>query len=86
MIITNFLEDNIQSGMVAILGPPNAGKSTLMNYLLGQKISIVTHRPQTTRNRILGVVNDEKYQIPVRISIGDVHGQLQSDWQQTSHH
>jgi GTP-binding protein Era len=49
--------------MVAIVGPPNAGKSTLMNYLLGQKISIVSHKPQTTRNRILGVVNGDDYQI-----------------------
>jgi len=49
--------------MVAIVGPPNAGKSTLMNALLGQKISIVTHKPQTTRNRILGVVNGDNYQI-----------------------
>ncbi|HIQ37962.1 MAG TPA: GTP-binding protein, partial [Desulfocapsa sulfexigens] len=49
--------------MVAIVGPPNAGKSTLMNYLLGQKISIVSHKPQTTRNRILGVVNGDEYQI-----------------------
>lgn len=63
MIEMNFLEENIQSGMVAIVGPPNAGKSTLMNYLLGQKISIVSHKPQTTRNRILGVVNGDKYQI-----------------------
>ena len=53
----------IKSGMVAIVGPPNAGKSTLMNCLLGQKISIVTPKPQTTRNRILGVVNSEQYQI-----------------------
>lgn len=53
----------IRSGMVAIVGPPNAGKSTLMNALLGQKISIVTPKPQTTRNRILGVVNGEGYQI-----------------------
>ena len=53
----------VKSGMVAIVGPPNAGKSTLMNALLGQKISIVTPKPQTTRNRILGVVNGEKYQI-----------------------
>jgi GTP-binding protein Era len=49
--------------MVAIVGPPNAGKSTLMNGLLEQKISIVTPKPQTTRNRILGILNDEGYQI-----------------------
>lgn len=55
--------DNIKSGMVAIVGPPNAGKSTLMNGLLGQKISIVTPKPQTTRNRIIGIVNDPSYQI-----------------------
>lgn len=54
---------NIRSGMVAIVGPPNAGKSTLMNEMLGQKISIVTPKPQTTRNRILGVVNGDDYQI-----------------------
>nr|WP_228721346.1 GTPase Era [Desulfosediminicola ganghwensis] len=53
----------VKSGMVAIVGPPNAGKSTLMNNLLGQKISIVTPKPQTTRNRILGVVNEDDYQV-----------------------
>ena len=49
--------------MVAIVGPPNAGKSTLMNGLLGQKISIVTPKPQTTRNRIMGIMNETDYQI-----------------------
>ena len=53
----------IRSGMVAIVGPPNAGKSTLMNGLLEQKISIVSPKPQTTRNRILGIMNDAEYQI-----------------------
>jgi len=57
------LEKPVKSGMVAIVGPPNAGKSTLMNHLLGQKISIVTAKPQTTRNRIVGIVNDEQYQV-----------------------
>ena len=56
-------EKQIKSGLVAIVGPPNAGKSTLMNNLLGQKISIVTPKPQTTRNRIAGIVNNEDYQI-----------------------
>ncbi|MEA3469536.1 MAG: GTPase Era [Thermodesulfobacteriota bacterium] len=59
----DFLHGNVRSGMVAIVGPPNAGKSTLMNHFLGQKISIVSHKPQTTRNRILGVVNGDDYQI-----------------------
>nr|WP_329955687.1 GTPase Era [Desulfomarina profundi] len=53
----------MKSGLVAIVGPPNAGKSTLMNNLLGQKISIVTPKPQTTRNRIAGIVNGKEYQI-----------------------
>ncbi|CAG36418.1 GTPase Era [Desulfotalea psychrophila] len=61
--LDDFLGKDVKSGMVAIVGPPNAGKSTLMNQLLGQKISIVTSKPQTTRNRILGIVNDDAYQI-----------------------
>jgi len=48
---------------VTILGKPNAGKSTLLNSLLGQKLSIVTNKPQTTRKRILGILSEEEYQI-----------------------
>lgn len=52
-----------KSGFVNIVGNPNVGKSTLMNILVGQKISIITSKAQTTRHRILGIVNTEDYQI-----------------------
>ena len=53
----------MKSGFVAILGKPNAGKSTLINALLGEKIAITTHKAQTTRNAILGILNEDDYQI-----------------------
>jgi GTP-binding protein Era len=46
-----------KAGFVSIIGKPNAGKSTLMNALVGEKMSIITHKAQTTRHRILGIVN-----------------------------
>jgi len=52
-----------RSGVVAIIGPPNAGKSTLLNQLLRQKIAIVTPKPQTTRNRIMGIVTGPGFQM-----------------------
>lgn len=52
-----------KAGYVTILGKPNAGKSTLMNALLGEKISITTNKPQTTRKRVLGIYSDEDHQI-----------------------
>ena len=52
-----------KSGFVNIIGNPNVGKSTLMNALVGEKLSIVTSKAQTTRHRIMGIINGEDYQI-----------------------
>ncbi|CAL2102881.1 GTPase Era [Tenacibaculum sp. 190130A14a] len=52
-----------KAGFVNIIGNPNVGKSTLMNALVGEKLSIITSKAQTTRHRILGIVNGEDYQI-----------------------
>ncbi len=53
----------MKSGTVAVIGKANAGKSTLVNVLVGEKVAIVSPKPQTTRNRILGVLTRENYQI-----------------------
>ncbi len=52
-----------KSGFVNIIGRPNVGKSTLMNALVGERMSIITNKPQTTRHRIIGIVSEENYQI-----------------------
>ena len=54
-----------KSGFVNIIGNPNVGKSTLTNALLGQKLSIITSKAQTTRHRILALINDEDYQLVI---------------------
>ena len=65
-------EKPFKCGFVAVVGLPNAGKSTLVNRLVGQKVSIVTPRPQTTRNRIQGIVNRPDAQV-VLIDTPGIH-------------
>ena len=52
-----------KAGFVNIVGKPNAGKSTLLNQLMGEKLAIVTQKAQTTRHRIFGIYNEEEMQI-----------------------
>jgi GTP-binding protein Era len=63
---------DFKSGFVSIVGPPNAGKSTLLNRMLGQKVSITSKKPQTTRNKIIGVVHRQFAQL-VFIDTPGVH-------------
>lgn len=65
-----------KAGFVNIIGKPNVGKSTLMNELVGEKLSIITAKKQTTRHRILGIVNEEDYQIV----FSDTPGYLKPDY------
>ena len=51
----------VKAGFVSIIGKPNVGKSTLMNALIGEKLSITTSKPQTTRKKIIGILSAEDY-------------------------
>ncbi len=64
---------NHKAGYVTIIGKPNAGKSTLMNAILGEKLSIATSKPQTTRKRVLGIHSKENYQIIFLDTPGIMH-------------
>ncbi|PON71447.1 GTP-binding protein Era [Parasponia andersonii] len=59
----DYNDPNHRSGYVAVVGKPNVGKSTLANQMIGQKLSIVTDKPQTTRHRVLGICSGPEYQM-----------------------
>src|SRR5699024_5054480 len=59
----NYMKSNYKSGFIAIIGRPNVGKSTFLNHVIGQKIAIMSDKPQTTRNKIQGVLTTDDYQM-----------------------
>ncbi|CAM9633177.1 unnamed protein product [Chrysoparadoxa australica] len=71
------VKEGFKSGFVSIIGSPNVGKSTLMNSMVGDKLSIVTSKAQTTRHRIMGIVTSEDYQIVYSDTPGVLEPQYQ---------
>ena len=57
------MADKFYSGFVSLVGRPNVGKSTLMNRLIGEKIAIISNKPQTTRNRVQSILTKDDFQI-----------------------
>ena len=65
---------DFRAGFVSIIGKPNVGKSTLMNVLVGEKMSIITSKAQTTRHRIMGILNGKHEDIPFQLVYSDTPG------------
>ena len=66
-----------RAGFVSIIGKPNVGKSTLMNQLVGERLSIITSKAQTTRHRIMGILNGDNFQIVYSDTPGILNPQYQ---------
>lgn len=71
--------DEFRSGFVSVIGRPNAGKSTLLNHLLGQKVLIMSDKPQTTRNRIQCILTEERGQIVFWIRLEYISQSISSE-------
>src|SRR5699024_12347609 len=69
------------SGFVSIVGNPNVGKSTLMNAFVGERLSIITSKAQTTRHRILGILNGDDFQV----ILSDTPGVIKQDYELQEH-
>lgn len=74
-----------KSGFINIIGRPNVGKSTLMNALLGERMSIITPKPQTTRHRIIGILSDEDYQLVFSDTPGMIEKPIYKMQEQMNH-
>jgi GTP-binding protein Era len=68
------IPDNFRAGFVSIIGKPNVGKSTLMNVLVGERLSIITSKAQTTRHRIMGILNGTHKDTPFQLVYSDTPG------------